>query len=424
MIQKLRRKFILVNMSLVSLVLLIVFTSIGIFTYQRLSDDSVLAMERVLDFKQGEGPEVTKIGKKPGSGPDRKRMPLVPVFAVTLDENGNIKEVFRENVAVEDELLNEVVARVLESGGGYEAIATDLNFEKNEGVFLDQKLRYLVRSTPDGLKIAFADTNKEFEEMLNTFSTLFLVGVGGLLSFFMISVYLSRWVLKPVERAWEQQKRFVADASHELKTPLTVILANMGILLSHKSDTVAGQVKWVEYTQTEAMRMKTLVEDLLFLAKTDSGQNAHIKSEVNLSEALWTCLLPFESVAYERGVNMETDIQEGVTLNGDEGQLKQLVLILADNACKYAGVDGQMHVSLRRRGDGVELKVNNTGQPIPKEDLAQIFDRFYRVDHSRAREQGGYGLGLSIAQAIVKQHGGKIQVESNEVNGTTFTVHF
>lgn len=424
MIQKLRRKFILVNMSLVSLVLLIVFTSIGIFTYQRLSDDSVMAMERVLDFKQGASPEVTQIGKKPEDGPERKRMPLVPVFAVTLDENGNIKEVFRENVAVEDELLKEVVSRVLESGGGYEAISTNLKLEKNEGVLLDQKLRYLIRSTPDGLKIAFADTNKEFEEMLNTFSTLFLVGVGGLLSFFMISVYLSRWVLKPVERAWEQQKRFVADASHELKTPLTVILANMGILMSHRSDTVEGQMKWVEYTQTEAMRMKTLVEDLLFLAKTDSGQNAHIKSEVNLSEALWTCLLPFESVAYERGVNMETDIQEGVTLNGDEGQLKQLVLILADNACKYAGVDGQMHVSLRRRGDGVELKVNNTGQPIPKEDLAQIFDRFYRVDHSRAREQGGYGLGLSIAQAIVKQHGGKIQVESNEVNGTTFTVHF
>lgn len=423
MIEKLKRKFILINMSMVSLVLLIVFIVISAFSFSRFAEDSRSAMGRVIDFREGMNPPVAELGKKLDDGPMKKRMPLVPVFAVKLSQDGTVADVIRENVSVTDDLLAEAVQRVLTEENGLDALQKLGQGESITGAFWDLNLRYMVQNSPEGVKIAFADMTKEFEEITNLVTTLVLVGMGGLACFFVITVYLAKWVIRPVEKAWDQQKRFVADASHELKTPLTVILANMGILMNHKHDTVSGQMKWVEYTHTEAMRMKTLVEDLLFLAKTDSDQNAVVKSEVNLSEALWSCLLPFESVAYERGVNMVTEIEDPVMVLGDEGQLKQLILILADNACKYAGVEGEMKVSLKKKGDLVELRVNNTGDPIPKEDLEQIFDRFYRVDHSRAREQGGYGLGLSIAKAIVKHHHGKISVESSEEKGTTFIVH-
>lgn len=424
MIEKLKRKFILVNMSLVSLVLMIVFIGISAFSFQRFAEDSISAMDRVIDFREGMKPPVTELGKNMDNSPIKKRMPLVPVFAVTLKNDGTIGQVIRENVSVTEDLLAEAVTRTIAQNDGLETLQSMDPREKINGVFWDLNLRYMVQNSPEGLRIAFADMSKELDEMGNLLITLLLVGLGGLACFLVITIYLAKWVLKPVERAWNQQKRFVADASHELKTPLTVILANMGILMNHKHDTVNGQIKWVEYTHTEAMRMKTLVEDLLFLAKSDSDTSGLVKNEINMSEALWSCLLPFESVAYERGVNMVTEIEDPIMVLGDEGQLKQLVLILADNACKYAGLEGEMRVSLKKKGDTVELKVNNTGEPIPKEELDQIFDRFYRVDHSRAREQGGYGLGLSIAQAIVKHHHGKMSVESDEKNGTTFIVHF
>lgn len=424
MIEKLKRKFILVNMSLVSLVLMIVFIGISAFSFQRFAEDSISAMDRVIDFREGMKPPVTELGKNMDNSPIKKRMPLVPVFAVTLKTDGTIGQVIRENVSVTEDLLAEAVTRTIAQNDGLETLQAMDAREKINGVFWDLNLRYMVQNSPEGLRIAFADMSKELDEMGNLLITLLLVGLGGLACFLVITIYLAKWVLKPVERAWNQQKRFVADASHELKTPLTVILANMGILMNHKHDTVNGQIKWVEYTHTEAMRMKTLVEDLLFLAKSDSDTSGLVKNEINMSEALWSCLLPFESVAYERGVNMVTEIEDPIMVLGDEGQLKQLVLILADNACKYAGLEGEMRVSLKKKGDTVELKVNNTGEPIPKEELDQIFDRFYRVDHSRAREQGGYGLGLSIAQAIVKHHHGKMSVESDEKNGTTFIVHF
>lgn len=424
MIEKLKRKFILVNMSLVSLLLMIVFIGISAFSFQRFAEDSISAMDRVIDFREGMKPPVTELGKDMDNSPIKKRMPLVPVFAVNLNTDGTIGQVIRENVSVTEDLLAEAVTRTIAQNDGLETLQAMDPREKINGVFWDLNLRYMVQNSPEGLRIAFADMSKELDEMGNLLITLFLVGLGGLACFLVITIYLAKWVLKPVERAWNQQKRFVADASHELKTPLTVILANMGILMNHKHDTVNGQIKWVEYTHTEAMRMKTLVEDLLFLAKSDSDTSGLVKNEINMSEALWSCLLPFESVAYERGVNMVTEIEDPIMVLGDEGQLKQLVLILADNACKYAGLEGEMRVSLKKKGDTVELKVNNTGEPIPKEELDQIFDRFYRVDHSRAREQGGYGLGLSIAQAIVKHHHGKMSVESDEKNGTTFIVHF
>lgn len=407
MIQRLRKKFILINMLLVTLVLLIVFSVLCFSSYRRLQNDSNDAMMRALSREEGMSPPKFEIGQPK---PDKPFSSMTPVFTVLVDNEGNVLSISNDTVDVSDELVDEAVEQVLSSGS-------------QEGVLSALSLRYRMAESPNGTKIAFADLSNEKATMTNLLVTSLLVGAGGLLAFFAISVFLSNWALRPVEKAWEQQRQFVADASHELKTPLTVILANTGILLSHPQDTIAQQGKWVEYTQAEASRMKKLVDDLLFLAKSDAAKAPALQLRFNLSDTAWSCLLPFESVAFEQKVLLKSEVTPNLYIVGDESQMKQLIMILLDNACKYTGKGGLIHFCMEPSQDKIKIAVNNTGAPIPAEHLNHLFERFYRADKSRTRDQGGYGLGLAIAQSIVSAHHGKIHAESNEKNGTTFTVY-
>lgn len=334
-----------------------------------------------------------------------------PVFWVSLDEDGTVLSVHGEEVSVSDEVLQEIVSRALEEGGP-------------TGKLSGYGLRYLVQETREERQVAFADMSAEREQLTRLLLTSLLVGAGALAAFWAVSLFLSRWALRPAERAWEQQRRFVADASHELKTPLTVILANMGILLAHRDETVQSQCRWVENTREEAVRMKKLVDDLLFLARSDSERAALARSAFCLSDTVWSAVLPFEPVAFEQGVDLQSEIEPEICFWGDEGQLRRLTVILLDNACKYAGEHGKVTLQIRREQDRALLSVSNTGAPIPKEHLQHLFERFYRADESRDRRRGGYGLGLSIARSIVENHGGKIAVQSGEECGTVFTAVF
>ncbi|MEL7568587.1 MAG: HAMP domain-containing sensor histidine kinase [Dehalobacterium sp.] len=408
MIKKLRRKFILINMVLVSIVLFIVFALIFMTNYQRLQSESRDALHHALEQRIDKPLPKPEIGRLP---PGEKPFPMTPVFSVILDHNKDIIYTTKDNVTISDVVLALAVEKALAS-------------ENPEGILPDLDLRFLRREIREGTKIAFADRSNEINSMQSLLLIFLLVGAGGLLAFFFISLYLSAWALHPVEKAWDQQRQFVADASHELKMPLTVILANTGILMAHREDTVARQLKWVENTQTEAHRMKKLVDDLLFLAKSDDARVPLVYSELNFSDTVWSCLLPFEPVAFEQGVTVNSRIQPDITLKGDESQLKQLVAILLDNACKYAGEQGMVTVALEQGQKKISLKITNTGTPIPAADLPHIFERFYRADKSRAREQGGYGLGLAIAKSIAENHHAKIMADSSEDQGTTFTVSF
>ena len=414
MIRKLRRKFVLTNMLLVSLVLLVVFGALVVSNYQRLADQSRTAMRAALLWSD-EGPDRFEFGASglldaPEEGDEKmaSRISMVPVFTVTLDENGKPAEVMGGgNVSVSDETVEQAVAQA----------------QGEEGVIPELDLRYLRETTPDGeTRIAFADRGWERSTLWSMVGSFLLVGALALGAFFVISLLLSSLALRPAERAWEQQRRFVADASHELKTPLTVILTNTGILLSHPEDTVAEQRKWVEYIRDEAQRMRELVEDLLFLARHDAGREPPPDQTVDLSELLWSALLPFEPVAFEQGVELESGIQGGLTVRGREDQLRRLAAILLDNAVKYAGAQGKVRVALTRgEKGGACLTVRNTGPAIPPEHLEHLFERFYRADDSRARSSGGYGLGLAIAKSIVDSHRGTITVQSGAEEGTLFT---
>lgn len=414
MIQKLRRKFILVNMLLVSLVLLAVFAVLLGTTYQQLKDESNGAMRLALERPDGDVPRFQFGSPPPDQQPlhkESRKFAMIPVVTATLDGESGLSEIKNgDNVAVSEEILEQAVSEALSSG-------------RPSGVLNKLGLRYLLETAPEGeRRVAFVDLSWERDNLTRLVGTSLLVGAGALAVFFLISLFLSSLSLKPAERAWEQQRQFVADASHELKTPLTVILANTGIVLAHQSDTVEAQSKWLTYTQEEATRMKGLVDDLLFLAKSDAGRQALHPMEFSLSDLALGCLLPFESVAFEAGVTLESDIAPDLRMAGDEAQLRRLVMILLDNAVKYAGAGGAVTLDLCRSQEKLKLSVHNTGAPIPPKALPHLFERFYRVDSARGRSEGGYGLGLAIAKSIVDAHHGKISAASGQEAGTTFTV--
>jgi len=392
-------------MILVSVVLVIVLCVFCISNYQKQQSESLNAMRHALQEPPGNSMPKMELDRKQNEDPFNN----IRIFTVTLDENGDITSLNTNGTEVTDALAQEAVTEALAAG-------------KNQGNIKRLALRYMIEDTLDGRKIAFADTIAQANSMRTLLLTALLILIGGLTAFFFISLFLSKWALRPVEKAWEQQNQFIADASHELKTPLTVILANLKILLAHKEDTISHQSRWIENTQTETTRMKELVDNLLFLARSESNTVSYITGNLNLSDIVWNCLLPFESLAFEQGVSIQENIAPNLCIQGDDGQIKQLMAILLDNACKYADKEKRVTVSLSREQEKAILSVNNTGEPVLQEELAHLFERFYRSDKSRVRKEGGYGLGLSIAQTIVQNHHGKITVQSGLSFGTTFTV--
>jgi signal transduction histidine kinase len=226
----------------------------------------------------------------------------------------------------------------------------------------------------------------------------------------------------PVQEAFEKQKQFVADASHELKTPLAVINTNVDVLLSNGEDTINNQSKWLNYIKSESERMTKLTNDLLYLTQMDYSDNKLIFTKLNLSESVESIILAMEAVIYEHNLSLNYDVEPELIAYGNDEQIRQVVMILLDNAIKYTNQKGSISVTLKRQNSDIMLSVSNTGEGIHQEHLKKIFDRFYRTDKSRSRRLGGYGLGLSIAKAIIDQHKGKIYAESILNKSTTFFV--
>ena len=262
---------------------------------------------------------------------------------------------------------------------------------------------------------------------LNASLLRFAMELGGifLLAGFLVfglSFFLARMSLRPVEHAFSEQQRFVQDASHELKTPLTVILANLSILKSRPASSIQEEMLWIQNTETEARRMQELTERLLFLAKADSKRLSPKIERLSLSQLTEAAALPFTALAFERGLTLDTKLEAELFVKGDSQALTQLLAILIDNALKYASSGSAVTVRLARQKKQALLSVHNEGEVIPQDALPHLFDRFYRVDKSRARAQGGYGLGLSIAKTIASAHGGNIRAESSAEHGTSFTI--
>ncbi len=284
------------------------------------------------------------------------------------------------------------------------------------------RVRYKKTTSGNEVRIVFNDLNSS----QNSITPFLLVGLSmvivGISFYLAISFMLARIALKPVEESWQKQKQFIADASHELKTPLSVIMANTEIIASHPDDTVQSQSKWIENTREESNRMAELVADLLFLAKNDDGLVVQMDT-INLSDAVATTVLSSDSLFYENGKKFDYQLDKEIHIHGNEKQIKQLVTILLDNANKYSTDVGNINLSLKLAPNGkhATLIVSNDSETMSDEQLSHLFDRFYTVDQSRNTR--GSGLGLSIAKTIVQTHNGTISVDYNQ-GRTIFTVVF
>lgn len=281
------------------------------------------------------------------------------------------------------------------------------------GILSNYALRYLRENTESGTRIAFIDISMEQEIFKTQIANSLFVGGSAILCFFILSLFLARWAVRPVEVAWKQQKQFIADASHELKTPLTVILSNADMLCAEKSLGEDKNIRRIEHIYAEAVRMKQLVEDMLILAKSDNIEKTEIHNLVDFSYLVKSAVLMYEPIIYDDGKRLSYEIEDNLSVFGNASRLQQMIHILLDNARKYSSAYGAICVCLSKmEHKGLLLKVSNEGTPIPREDLQKIFLRFYRRDGSRSGH-GSFGLGLSIAQSIVHDHKGKIWADSN-----------
>ena len=272
--------------------------------------------------------------------------------------------------------------------------------------------------TDDGLYtiVIVTDISADLSIMRSLMKISVITIICSLVFVFIFSYYLSRWAIKPVQNALESQRRFISDASHELKTPLSVISANADVL-----ETEIGVNKWLENIRSQSETMSALVFDLLDLAKMDETRDEIVFEKFDLSSTVLSKTLEFECTAFESGKNFEHNITDGIFFNGNEEMIKHLVTILIDNAIKHSDENGIIRVTLTTAGNKKIFQVYNTGNGIKNSEKDKIFNRFYRSDESRSKATGGYGLGLSIAKSIVETHKGTISVDGEEQKWVSFT---
>ena len=392
MLKRLRIKFIAIMMTIVSLMLMVILGLILHFTQRNFLMNSMEVMRSTI-MEQS----------VPGRPDGRQPFVPFPYFILGYDEEGALFSHGGEDYfdLSDTGFLKELMALAEE--------------EPMAGLLRPYKLRYLRMPTPEGEeRVIFMDASSELSSMEGLLRNCILIGAAGLVVFFALSVFLARVIVKPVEQAWNQQRQFVADASHELKTPLAVISTNSELLCSADYD-ASDKGRFAENIASVTRQMRSLVEGLLELARADNGSMQMNMERLNMSGLVSDTLLLFEVLYYENGLSLESTVEENIYLKGSKRYLSQLVEILLDNAMKYSNPGSSVKVRLERQGSSSLLCVENCGEPISQADLKNIFKRFYRADKARSSE--GYGLGLSIAESIVKAHKGKIWAESeNGIN--------
>lgn len=340
--------------------------------------------------------------------------PLVPVhegqyvpdaYVAQVDGDGNIQSYAGNDAQYSDDEHFKTVHHAIDEvkRRGAKAGTIDIG---------DNSYRFLYQPDQTGsYRLVLLDRTLELSTLSRLLFIFVLITVLGLLLMFGISVMLANWTVTPVAVAWEKQKQFVADASHELKTPLAVISANTEVILANPFESVSGQSKWLNYIQSETMRMSKLITNLLSVARMDSTSGREQLAPMSLSAAVSNVCLVFEPIIYENGKTLDTDIQHDLMLRAEEDNIKQLLSILLDNAVLHSVPDAKITVSLSKIAQNkIRLNVSNTAKDIPPEQLAHLFDRFYRLDTEGS--PNGSGLGLSIAKSIVNQMGGTLSVTS------------
>lgn len=432
MFNRSRKKIIISIMSLLIFLFVVTLTVIIWASYREVREKNSEMLDRYVDIyhldQRQEGPGTIaenpadsgkpnpeeNTGQRQGNAPDQKQeksglgepkpgqgdMPpdlgpsyeLSTFYSVTFDKEGNIKAVNNgENGLYDEDRLVEIARSLLTQS-------------KTRGRL--DNLFYKVSSKPGYTLVAFIDSTVTESSLKTLLRNVLIVGGIAIVVLFFISLYLSKQIIKPLEENDKKQKRFISDASHELKTPIAVIGTNAELLSRE-----IGENEWLANIQYENERMGDLVKQLLDLSR---AENADVIMEtLDLSRIVTGEVLALESLAFDRGKNIESDIADDIHISGNQTQLTQLISVLIDNAIRHS-VGSEIDVSLRKEGHQAILSVANEGEEMTSDQLEHLFDRFYRVDEARNSEGHHYGLGLSIAKAVANKHGGNINVTYKE----------
>lgn len=395
MIRVLRRRLIAVSMLSLLTVLAIIVTAVNVINYQQVAQeaDGVLAM-----LAEGDGrfPVAEPGGKPMGDRSPNKRPQLSPempyetrFFTVLLHSDGTVLSSELSHIAAVDEQAATQMATKVVSGtrrSGYHG-----------------NYRYTVVDRVDGTLVIFLDCTRSLSHFRDFLGISCLIAVIGLAAVFLLIWLLSGRIVKPLLQAHEKQRQFITDAGHEIKTPITIIDADAELL-----EMELGDNEWLQDIRQQVKRLGDLTGDLIFLSRMDEEQKKLQVIDFPLSDVVSETAGSFQAPAKREGKVLTLTVEPMLTLCGDEKSIRQLVSILMDNAVKYTDEGGSIDLTLRLQGKTAVLTVSNTCCGMTTAETDKLFDRFYRTDRSRNSSTGGYGIGLSIAKAVVNAHKGKI----------------
>ncbi|MCU6762186.1 Signal transduction histidine-protein kinase BaeS [uncultured Roseburia sp.] len=391
MIAALRRRFILVAMCSLLAVLTAVICTINVTNYQKVLERTDGLLEMLADH-DGQFPESIK-GQRPEENPKDTFSPETPYetrfFTVNLDKYQNVVQINTRNIAaVTDKQAEMYAADVV---------------EKNKKSGFLSVYRYKMVTEDEGTLLIFVDCRQELDTIRIFALTSIFVSGFGLLAVFLLVVFFSRIVLRPVAESFEKQKQFITDASHEIKTPLAIIDANTEVV-----EMEYGESQWTQSTKNQIHRLVNLTQQLIILARMDEERTKQQMTDFSLSDAVEESALPFQVMAETKKKSLNLQIKSGITCHGDEKAIRQLIVQLLDNAVKYSSGTGNIELRVLQKGKKCMISVLNDAPELSEGNLDILFERFYRLDSSRNSKTGGSGIGLSVVKAIVEGHKGRI----------------
>ncbi len=404
MVKGLRRKLMVSAMSAVALVLIVIIGAINAINYYKINQNADRRLE-LLARNDGVFPGLQQHDDRPPMhGEDFS--PEAPFetryFSVTLNQKGGVLSVDTGRIAAVDTVSAKEMAEELFAAG------------KTSGFYGDYK--YCARSDDDKIMYLFLDCARDLETFRSFLRSSVWISLAALVLVCLLIFLFSGAVLAPVVRSYEKQKRFITDASHELKTPLTVIETNAEVI-----EMTAGESEWTKSIRAQVSRLTSLVEKLVTLCRMEE-ENGMRESEFSLSEAVRDAAEPFGAVAEGAGKQLKTKIEDGVLFRGDQQAIRRMVDLLLDNAVKYASDAGTVTLSLKSAGKRRILTVSNPAEGFAPGEHKELFERFWRPDDSRSTKTGGFGIGLSTVQAIVNAHRGKVTARADTNGMICFTV--